>query len=709
MGIILCSSLHGYTQISNAKVNKRDTTINDRKYYLQDVQVFEKSTNQLTKEKAFHITAIELKQLENTNRDLQQILNRSAGIKIRESGGLGSNFEYNLNGFSGRQIKFFIDGIPLENFNSAFGLQTIPVNNAERIEVYKGVVPIEFGADVLGAAVNIISKQRSNNFIDFSYSYSSFNTHRVNIITRQYNKKSNIYHQISGQYNYSDNNYKVLVEIPDMNTGKIQLASWRERFHDTYESKNVQWETGIINRKWTDKLSLSLLIAESYKQIQTGSTMDYVIGAAYTKDVFINPKIAYKKDNVLFRGLNYISSYQANISNNLIADTSSRRYDWTGNYVQRNDLSLGEIAWWKSRFKFNDKYYNSTQSLNYTINPKHQISFNYTYHNYWRKGEDPLSKYPIAFSEPNILTKHIFGWSLNTKLIKERYQQSLFVKYNIQRAETFYARYGDYESKKIRYDNIGYGFANNYKLGNSTLIKFSIEHTNRLPDAAEIFGNGLLVLNNPDLQAEVSTNLNLGVLFNKFIYDHFIGFEIVGIYRNTDNLIRIEATGLTSQYINLRSAKTQGLEGEIRYRYKRFVQIAINSSYQNIINTTEFENNSNKQSTVYLDRLPNIPYFFTNVDVQINFNKNKFFRPSLAIAYTHVEEYFLFWPSLGNKDSKKIIPQQSSIDMSMQFSSINNKYHINLECRNITDALLYDNFRLQKPGRNFGIKLRINI
>ena len=33
----------------------------------------------------------------------------------------------------------------------------IPVNYAERIEVYKGVVPVGFGTDALGGVINIIT------------------------------------------------------------------------------------------------------------------------------------------------------------------------------------------------------------------------------------------------------------------------------------------------------------------------------------------------------------------------------------------------------------------------------------------------------------------------------------------------------------------------------------------------------------------------
>jgi len=37
----------------------------------------------------------------------------------------------------------------------------------------------------------------------------------------------------------------------------------------------------------------------------------------------------------------------------------------------------------------------------------------------------------------------------------------------------------------------------------------------------------------------------------------------------------------------------------------------------------------------------------------------------------------------------------------------NGRYNISFECRNFTDAKLYDNFSLQKAGRAFYGKLRI--
>lgn len=50
--------------------------------------------------------------------------------------------------------------MPQEGVGSSFGLNNIPVNFAERIEIYKGVVPVGFGTDAIGGVINIITKKK---------------------------------------------------------------------------------------------------------------------------------------------------------------------------------------------------------------------------------------------------------------------------------------------------------------------------------------------------------------------------------------------------------------------------------------------------------------------------------------------------------------------------------------------------------------------
>jgi outer membrane cobalamin receptor len=142
---------------------------------------------------------------------LSHALDRVSGVRVREAGGVGSRSELSINGFSGNQIKVFIDGVPMDNFGSSFQLNNIPVNLADRVEVYKGVVPIWLGGDALGGAVNIVTNSKPRTYVDASYSFGSFNTHR-SAVNAGYTAKSGFTTEINAFQNYSDNNYWVNVD-----------------------------------------------------------------------------------------------------------------------------------------------------------------------------------------------------------------------------------------------------------------------------------------------------------------------------------------------------------------------------------------------------------------------------------------------------------------------------------------------------------------
>src|SRR5690606_31916795 len=103
-------------------------------------------------------------------------------------------------------VKFFLDGVPLDVMGSSMSLNNIPINLADRIEVYKGVAPIQLGTDALGGAVNIVSNKLMTSYLDVSHSMGSFQTHR-SAINAQYVLPTGIVLKGSGFFNYSKNNY----------------------------------------------------------------------------------------------------------------------------------------------------------------------------------------------------------------------------------------------------------------------------------------------------------------------------------------------------------------------------------------------------------------------------------------------------------------------------------------------------------------------
>ena len=121
------------------------------------------------KRSAFNAIAVDTKEFQNSTKNLSDALAKAPGMKLRESGGVGSDMQLMMDGFSGKHVKVFIDGVPQEGVGSSFGLNNIPVNFAERIEVYKGVVPVGFGTDAIGGVINIVTKRNQKSwFLDAS-------------------------------------------------------------------------------------------------------------------------------------------------------------------------------------------------------------------------------------------------------------------------------------------------------------------------------------------------------------------------------------------------------------------------------------------------------------------------------------------------------------------------------------------------------------
>jgi outer membrane cobalamin receptor len=680
-------------------------TLKSNEQQINQVEVNGKSQTRKLKEQGFAINAIDTKQFANATADLGQVLNRSTGIKMREQGGVGSDFNFSINGLSGNAVKFFIDGIPLDIMGSTMTLNNIPVNLAERVEVYKGVAPVSLGSDALGGSVNIITNQHLYNYLDASFSYGSFNTKQAALTTQFVHKPTGIVVKASGFYNNSDNNYLMRgVEIWDSEANEYVKKDLR-RFHDKYESLMGQVEVGVVNKKWADVLFIGGSYSSFNKDIQTGTVQTIVYGAV-TKDGHAqNFNLRYKKDSLLHGrlGLNLFASTSKDTY--ILTDTTTRKYYWDGSYIEGNP----ETGDYRKTYVIRPRIF-SRFNANYKIADNHTLNLNYSFDQTKNQTYDALETDHDA--QPGKIGKHLGGLSYQMELMDKRW------------TNTFMGKYYGLQLSKLQYDydllkNVlrssfksyyGYGLASVFKITPNAGVKGSFEHTYRLQQVSEVFGDSYQVTNNLNLNPESSDNINLGGFVGKRFATHDLYVEAAGFYRSAKGFIYASQSDNDQlQYKNLSNVLIRGAEAEIRYTYKGLLNVAVNATYQNATDNTMFTSaSSSTVSATYKDKIPNQPWFYGNAEIGIGknnlFGKDTRVQFNWSSQYTHW--YYRSWEGFATANSLVVIPTQFIHNAMISYSLHQNRYNISVECKNLTNQLAYDNFRLQKPGRAFFVKCR---
>lgn len=688
---------------------------------LRNVSISGKTESRKAKEAGFAVNSIDLKPYANTTNDLNQILNRSAGVKVREQGGLGSDFEFSINGLSGGHIKFFIDGIPMESYGSGMTLNNFPVNLAERVEVYKGVVPAYLGSDALGGAVNIITKKNKGKSLDLSYSAGSFNTHRAGLTGSFTDQKTGITTNISSYYNYSDNNYymynnpeaNALVKVPY--NGKFREVDKLRRFHDDYESFMGQIEAGVSNKKWADVFVAGITYTSNYKQRQTGATQEKVIGNMTSDGHNLIPSIRYRKENLFIKGLSasVFANYSAN--KNTLTDTSGREFFWDGTSKPRTTGNIGsELSGEKKSIAhFTGHNVLAQLNLGYSISENHMFNLNNNYNSSYRESYNEIDPYNHSYDKSNRLNKNITGLSYQQQILNGKMTNNIFGKMYGLSGETF-DKDGKATSNSKQY--YGYGMASSYRLMPVLGIKASYEHAYRLPGLVELYGDREVVRGNPNLKPESSNNYNLGLFYDKKLGKGKIWAEASAYYRDANDYISTGQSaasndGSYAEYSNSDGIIIRGFETEVRYDYNNLFSVLVNMTYQSAINRQQFEKGSVRKNVNYLSRVPNEPWLYGNADFSIG--KDNLIGKDTRVQFNwftqFINDYSVTWSKLGDKTTKAYIPRQFIHNATLTYSMHKGRYNVSLESRNLTNVIAYDKFKLQKPGTSFFVKLRYAI
>ena len=658
---------------------------------------------------AYNVVAIEAQQLRNLNSNAADMLARVSGVKMRETGGVGAEANINLNGFTGRHVRIFIDGVPMNEANASFRINNIPAELIERIEIYKGVVPVTFGADALGGAINVVTRKSRYNYGNLSYTFGSFNTHKSTLNLGQF-LTDNISVELNAYQNYSDNSYKVFTEYLDLQTGTYSKEKrWFKRFHDRYHNEAIIGRVNIFDEKWADKLSFALNYSQEDKQLQNANLMQKVFGGKYRKSHNYSSSVEYEKKNIL-NGLSFFLTGRYDFTTTQNVDEEARRYSWTGEYEPM--VTRGESQLQNTIFEGKTGYI--TSHLDYQLNEKHFFQLTHTFSNYTRRNKNMLITNYTLDSDfmRRVNEKNISGFSYKFTP-SERWNILAFGKYynTAVTGPVIISGQGSravYEEETHHTQAWGYGGATTYQLLKTLQTKISYEKSFRLPTDTELFGDGDLEIGNYKLKPENSDNLNVNLSYQPAFKAHSLLVEAGFAYRYIkDYIIRsIISAGVNEGSAGSRNhgkVLNMGVDATLRYFYKDVFSVGGNLSYMNLRNKEEFTE-TGRLSAIYNDRLPNMPYLFGNADATCNIGSLIAKHDKLSLNYNlfFTEEFFTSWQSEGTKIK---VPRQLSHDVSLTYYTPNKRLSLSVEAKNITDELLYDNYSLQKAGRTFYAKL----
>jgi len=701
--VLVCLTVNAQTR-KQRQSHMRDSVA------LNGVTVTGKSKTQKLRESVLSVNAIDVRSMVASVHSLNGLIDRTTGVKIREDGGVGSDFDLSINGMSGSSVRYFMDGVPLDTKGSGVTLANLPVSLVDHVEIYKGVVPTWLSSDVLGGAVNIVTNRKKTDYLDLSYGVGSFHTHQGDL-SGQCVLKSGFTLRPSLSVNYSKNDYLMRdVEVWDEESGRY-LPKERRRFHDDYFSLLGQFEAGFSDKWWADDCYITLSYNKVNKELQTNQVQNHVIGMADNQTSAWSVGLRYQKNDFLIRKLAANLSISHTWDHSIATDTAHRKYDWNGEWIKSSRNEMNGRAFMQRHFKRPLTLVRA--DLNYRISHHHLLNISYALN---RTGNNRWDDVDASFKPADdLFAKHVIGLSYNQSLLNGRMYNTFFVKdyvnhLKIEQTDLYFITGSKETAGSNTKNSMGGGLGTRFELLPSLAVKANYEHSVRLPLARELLGNGTTIYANTTLQPEESENLNVG-FFGTFSSGlHSLYYEFNGFLRYVDNYIQPQISDDEGylQYTNQPAVSIKGLEGELRYDWNRRLQIVANMSWQDARDDKRYKDDG-KPSVTYNNHVPNRPWLFASAEARYAFTDLFAKTDGLVIGmdYQWVHWFYLSWEAYGLPETKARIPEKNLLGANVTYSWHNSRYSVSLDCQNLLDQTVYDNYKLQKPGRSLFLKFRL--
>nr|WP_314554412.1 TonB-dependent receptor [uncultured Capnocytophaga sp.] len=679
-----------------------DISLKEQAEEISGVTVSGKSIAHQKKEESMPVTVIDMSNMRGTVSNVQDILAKTVGVTLRTSGGVGSSSRISVRGLEGKRIGFFIDELPMTEQTDYLDINDIPIDMIDRIEIYKGVVPARFGGSSLGGAINIVIREYPDKYADLSYGYESFNTHKAQGVFKRNLKARGLVFGIGGGYTTSDNNYTF--DSPYREGLRIT------RNHDKYR-KYIVGGSFKAKKWWFDEVEFEPVVVKTYKEIQG---IEYNIREAHSESLMAGLANKLTKDNFLTEGLNFDMFSGVVLTQMNFIDKATRRYEWDGSSYPTPSRYGGEVGYNFPSDSDDQKlsFINKT-NLEYIINERHSFNFNSVFSIAKGTPKDELKTLSLGkqVNFDSRMHSWVSGLTYDLRSLNDVFLNSLTLRYyqytmHTQMAPLFVPGKYDVDLQK---NNWGVNNAMRYRFLPSLMGKLSAGYEVRIPSENELLGDGISVVPSADLLPERNASANLGLLFDLTgKHPTNAQIEMNFFYMYLQDMIRYTAGLIGAQYQNFGEMRTLGVEFEAKADVLPSLYAYVNTTYQDLRDTRDYEPASTVPNPTKYKRMPNIPYLMANAGME--FHRENLFGGSgqntrLFADVAFVEEYFYDFEL--TQLQKRRIPRSTTIDIGFEHSFLNNKLFISGKLRNVTNEKTLSEFNRPLPGINGGVKIRM--
>ena len=679
-----------------------DISLKEQAEEISGVTVSGKTIAHQKKEESMPVTVIDMSNMRGTVSNVQDILAKTVGVTLRTSGGVGSSSRISIRGLEGKRIGFFIDELPMSEQTDYLDINDIPIDMIDRIEIYKGVVPARFGGSSLGGAINIVIREYPDKYADLSYGYESFNTHKAQGVFKRNLKARGLVFGIGGGYTTSDNNYTF--DSPYREGLRIT------RNHDKYR-KYIIGGSFKAKKWWFDEVEFEPVVVKTYKEIQG---IEYDIREAHSESLMAGLANKLTKDNFLTEGLNFDMFSGVVLTKMNFIDKATRRYEWDGSSYPTPSRYGGEVGYNFPSDSDDQKlsFINKT-NLEYIINERHSFNFNSVFSIAKGTPKDELKTLSLGkqVNFDSRMHSWVSGVTYDLRSLNDIFLNSLTVRYyqytmHTQMAPLFVPGKYDVDLQK---NNWGVNNAMRYRFLPSLMGKLSAGYEVRIPSESELLGDGISVVPSADLLPERNASANIGLLFDltgKHPTNAQIEMNFFYIY--LQDMIRYTAGLIGAQYQNFGEMRTLGVEFEAKADVLPSLYAYVNTTYQDLRDTRDYEPASTVPNPTKNKRMPNIPYLMANAGIEFhreNLLGGNGQNTRLFADVAFVEEYFYDFEM--TQLQKRRIPRSTTIDIGFEHSFLNKKLFISGKLRNITNEKTLSEFNRPLPGINGGVKIRV--